>query len=352
MKEKKRLIVYFIVAYGITYLMGIFMWLGNRKGYDVSAFANAQMMYPAAGVALGLLFTNKGEKKLPKGFYFTILIVTAILMAVSLVSAFVPIPELEVQGASVSVYTLIAQYVFIFGTIAAWITIAVAGKEKRAEAGLSGTNWKKSFLIIGIFILIYLIRTVMSTLVSGFMDGCGAQYTFEWIQIFKDPVVWINVIALPINFFFVMIAFFGEEYGWRYYLQPVLQKKFGLRWGVILLGVVWGLWHIPMDLLYYTQTTGIQMIFAQQITCISLGIFFAYAYMKTNNIWVPVCLHFLNNNLIPIITATFSADVLENQVVNWSDLPLSLVLNGLCFGLFLLSDVFKKKGDCQIMAEE
>lgn len=71
--------------------------------------------------------------------------------------------------------------------------------------------------------------------------------------------------------------------------------------------------------------------------------FFAYAYMKTQNIWVPVCLHYLNNNLIPIISGTLSADVMENQNVSWRDLPVAVVLNGLCFGFFLLADVFKKK---------
>ncbi|WP_337955694.1 CPBP family glutamic-type intramembrane protease [Clostridium sp. AF02-29] len=49
---------------------------------------------------------------------------------------------------------------------------------------------------------------------------------------FQNPVMWINIVALPINYFFVFIAFFGEEYGWRYYLQPVLQKRFGLRAGM------------------------------------------------------------------------------------------------------------------------
>lgn len=225
----------------------------------------------------------------------------------------------------------------------ALVFLAVAGNEKRAAAGLTRQNWKSAVLIVLAFVGIYIVRTVVSVAVQGVSDGSGMQYVKEWAAMFKNPMMWLNIAALPINYFFVFIAFFGEEYGWRYYLQPVLQKRFGLRAGVIILGIVWGLWHIPDDLFYYTQTSGIQMIFAQQITCISLGIFFAYAYMKTQNIWVPVCLHYLNNNLIPIISGTFSADVLENQTVSWKDLPVALVLNGLCFGFFLLADVFKKK---------
>ena len=60
-------------------------------------------------------------------------------------------------------------------------------------------------------------------------DGSGMQYVKEWAAMFKNPMMWLNIAALPINYFFVFIAFFGEEYGWRYYLQPVLQKRFGLR---------------------------------------------------------------------------------------------------------------------------
>ena len=39
---------------------------------------------------------------------------------------------------------------------------------------------------------------------------------------------------------------FGEEYGWRSYFQPLLQKKFGIVKGVLLFGVLWELWHLPM----------------------------------------------------------------------------------------------------------
>ena len=340
---KTRLIIYVLMAYGLTCLMGILMWYGSTKGYDLTVFPTAQMMYPAAGVIIGLFLAHKGEKILPAGFFITVLATTGVLIVLALLSVFLPVNDLNIAGMTMSVYNLISQYILIIGSIVALVFLAVAGNEKRAAAGLTRQNWKSAVLIVLAFVGIYIVRTVVSVAVQGVSDGSGMQYVKEWAAMFKNPMMWLNIAALPINYFFVFIAFFGEEYGWRYYLQPVLQKRFGLRAGVIILGVVWGLWHIPDDLFYYTQTSGIQMIFAQQITCISLGIFFAYAYMKTQNIWVPVCLHYLNNNLIPIISGTFSADVLENQTVSWKDLPVALVLNGLCFGFFLLADVFKKK---------
>ena len=347
-KEKKKLMIYIVIAYGITYLMGVLMWYGYTKGYDLGVFGTAQMMYPAAGVMLALFVTNKGEKKLPKGFFIVTLVTTIACLVLSVLSVCSPCPDLELSGMTISVYDLISQYCLIIGSVVALICLAIAGKEKRKNAGLSWHSWKNTILVIVIFIAIYFARTIVSVMASGVMEGVGLQYFKEWLQIFENPNVWSSIVALPINAILVFLPFFGEEYGWRYYLQPVLQKKFGLRAGVIILGIVWGLWHAPLDFFFYTTTTGVQMLISQIITCVSLGIFFAYAYMKTQNIWSVVCLHFLNNNLIPIITGTLSADVIEDQVIAWSDIPVLFVLNGLCFGFFLLADVFKKKEDEQV----
>ncbi len=121
-----------------------------------------------------------------------------------------------------------------------------------------------------------------------------------------------------------------------------MQKRFGMRCGVLLLGVVWGLWHLPVDLFYYTQDSQLLMVLSQQVTCITLGIFFAYAYMKTNNIWVPVVLHFMNNNLVPIISNNYTSEVLENQTITRGEFLAGLVMNGLIFGVFLFARPFRK----------
>ena len=122
-----------------------------------------------------------------------------------------------------------------------------------------------------------------------------------------------------------------------------MQKRFGVRGGVLLLGVVWGIWHLPVDLFYYTQDSQLLMVLSQQITCITLGIFFAYAYMKTENIWVPVILHYLTNNLVPIVSGVYTASVFENQSLTWGELLMSFIVNGLIFGMFLFAKPFRRK---------
>ena len=162
--------------------------------------------------------------------------------------------------------------------------------------------------------------------------------------IMKNLQSWMYMGFMPVNFLLAYIAFFGEEYGWRYYLQPILQKKFGLRKGVVILGIVWGLWHLPLDFFYYVSPRdGLPMTVSQVITCVSLGIFMGFAYMKTENIWVPVIMHFLNNNLILVISGDMSVEVLSNQTVSWSDIPLALLVNGVLFGVFIFAKEYRKK---------
>lgn len=38
----------------------------------------------------------------------------------------------------------------------------------------------------------------------------------------------------------------GEEFGWRGYALPVLTAPLGWRWASLIVGAVWGLWHLPL----------------------------------------------------------------------------------------------------------
>ena len=103
-------------------------------------------------------------------------------------------------------------------------------------------------------------------------------------------------------------------------------------------------WHLPLDFFFYvTPDKGVIMTINQIITCVGIGIFMGYVYMKTENIWAPVIVHFLNNNLALVISGEFSADALMNQSVTWGDIPIALLTNGLLFGLFLFAKQYREK---------
>lgn len=344
--EKKQLLIFTAVAFGVPYLMGIAMGVNYYRGVDVSIFPNAQMYYPAAGAMLALLMTKKKEQKLPVKYYTCFLVLTGLMAVLSILS--VVLPDV-LMG-------MLCQLVIVFGSAVSWIFYLIEKKELRRQYYLGwgcpdeGADPKKRsadrtlpWLLIALFLCMYFLRIFASFLLEG---EPGA-----FVQMFAGPYVWISLLVLPFNFFLVYTAFFGEEYGWRGFLQPLLQKRFGLRGGVLILGVVWGLWHLPINVFYYSPQTWLQSILAQQLTCIGIGIFFGMTMLKTRNIWTVVVMHYLNNNLIAVLAGT--ADVISGQVISWLDILILLAANGVFYASFIASRAYRKGAEpMKIMGEE
>lgn len=322
-QEKKQIKIFALVAFGLPVLMGILMGIGFYRGIDVSSFPAAQMFYPAAGVMLALMLTRDKETLLPKKFYIGFLITTAVMMITSVISLFLP----DVN------WTIVSQYPLMLMTVICWILLFCDPKEVRAKYKLTFSGKKKggSWLCILLFLVLYIGRLFLNYLIAGDLTA--------FIAVFGNPFTYLAMISLSISFLLAFTAFFGEEYGWRYFFQPLLQKRFGLKGGVLILGVLWGLWHLPINIFYYSPDTWIISVVLQLINCISLAIFFGYGYMKTENAWVPVAMHFLNNNMIPVVTG--SVDI-SNQVYRWVDIPVMIAAN-ILFILFIFSKEYKKK---------
>lgn len=322
-EEKKQLKIFMIVNFGLTVLMGLVMRISYKMGNDVTAFASSQMMYPAAGVILALIFTVGKSRKLPMKFFVTYLVTAVLAILLTIGSVIVPS----------AVWYLAQNYVFIVGSVISWIMLLVEKKEIRDEFVLrfGGHDTGKSLLLMLLFLGLYILRLFL----AGLPDGSIG----ETAGIFVSPNTWITMIVLVFNFYLSFIVFFGEEYGWRYFLQPMLQKRFGLKGGVILLGVIWGLWHLPINVYYYSPDTWIYSVLIHQITCISFAAFFGYAYRKSGNIWVPVVIHYINNNMAAVLSG--STD-LGNQVYGWKEVLIILILNGILFMPFLFTKVYKE----------
>jgi membrane protease YdiL (CAAX protease family) len=339
-RDKKKLWIFIAIAYGVAYLMNLIMIIGFFKEYDLTLFVNAQMMYPACGVILGKLIFKKEGEKLPMVGYITVLVTTALSMLCSLGSIIIHIEPIDLRGvATLDIWSTIGTLPLLFGSLVAYVAFWVCGKEKRENAGLQRKNIVWSIILIAVFVALFFGRTILGAFLSDLFNHTNEG----WISV-KEGLISKNfvlsILVLPINFFFCFIAFFGEEYGWRYYLQPIMQDKMGKRLGVILLGVIWGFWHIGVDYMFYTTKYGTQALVSQIITCIVIAVFFGFAYMKTRNIWVVVIMHYLNNNLAAALGGGDQA--LQNQVIPWSTIPIH-ALSSIVFLLFIFAPIFNKK---------
>ena len=112
-------------------------------------------------------------------------------------------------------------------------------------------------------------------------------------------------MALIPNFFLSFLPFFGEEYGWRCYLTPALQNRLvrgAVRWPWVRCGLVAS---AAEPVLLQPGNNLLQSIASQFVVCVTLGVFSTFAYEKCGkNIWVPILLHYLNNNMILVWTGT------------------------------------------------
>ena len=332
--EKTKSTLFWSISFGGPVLLGILMGLVYRTGNSTGIFPATWMFLPAASVMIGQLVAKKKDPSLPKlpmGFIITFL-ATAVL---EVLCCFLPF---FMDGDTV---TTIGNIIFTIGSVVALILLCTEKKESREAYGLSLKNVKKGILIILLFVAIYLAMNIVPSVITNLVNGkpaidINANNIAEYIM----PIV--TFLSLPISVFLCFIPYFGEEYGWRYYLQPRLQKKFGKRIGVVILGIVWGLWHAPINMFFYSPETVVQGITIQVIACICLGLFFAWAYMKTGNIWVVTTIHFLNNNM----AACFTGSDGSGNEYTWANVAFMAALYAVCFVLpVIFSKVFSKDSD-------
>ncbi len=110
----------------------------------------------------------------------------------------------------------------------------------------------------------------------------------------------------------------GEEIGWRGFLQPRLVERFGLDGGIIAVGLIWGLWHLPVALSSHSLVDMplYEAFVHYPAFCVFLSYVLAYARQVSASIWGPAVTHAFNNGIAGtfILSATRSKPLTESTV--------------------------------------
>lgn len=104
----------------------------------------------------------------------------------------------------------------------------------------------------------------------------------------------LNFVLSHIIFLIIgSILSLGEEFGWRGYLQEKFLRRYGLNWGLIILGIIWGFWHFPLVLMGWTFPNHpvLGALLLMPISTIFFGIFEGWIYLRSRSIWMPALAH-------------------------------------------------------------
>jgi membrane protease YdiL (CAAX protease family) len=127
----------------------------------------------------------------------------------------------------------------------------------------------KSLLALGLPFLLITIAYFI-----GKLNGLEIKITND-----LTPLISIMIIG-------IILGSIGEEIGWRSFLQPTLEKNYSVLLASIIVGLIWGLWHIG----HYKN--GLFFMIGFLIFTISASIILAWVLRDTKfNIIISVLFH-------------------------------------------------------------
>lgn len=244
----RRVAVYLTMTFGVTWAM----WIG-------------------CGIATGAFVSGIGN--------------SPVMMAVTAAGMFVPL-------------------------VGALLTNLIVGKENRIDLALR-PHVKGN---VGSYLLAWFAPTVITAFGAAvfflvFPDlldvGAGyftsaAQPAVDAGQITADMVPMLLagqvVLAILPAPFINMIPAFGEEAGWRGMLFPSLCERFSQRASVLMVGIIWGLWHAPVTCMghnYGMDYPGFPFlgILSMVVFCTAMGSCLAWLRLRVGSVWPCALAH-------------------------------------------------------------
>ncbi len=286
------------------------------------------MFFPAFVAIVLRLFVYKDSsvyfrtyRGKPRWILYGFLLLTVVYSVVALVGVCV-------QGQS-AVFRGVGNLLLTLWTL---LVISVVGQSSKAElegAGLQlGDVDRGVKFILGVIVFFALQAGLNLLLGLGKFQGQVQQVYGIPISAGIQPLALIAAFGLAVTGIPLsgLALTFGEEYGWRGFLQDELSPM-GKRRTALIVGLIWGLWHFPIIL------SGVHT-YPSTILGLGLGLIFfglwgvvqSYAVYKTGSIWVAAFMHGVVNSVYAFML---------NYVVYPDDKVLSFGLG--VFGLVCLA---------------
>jgi membrane protease YdiL (CAAX protease family) len=184
------------------------------------------------------------------------------------------------------------QWLFLAGAFAPALGTIVVRRwithEGFADAGLRlhlRRTWPY-YLFAGLYPLLMLGGSLVLALAFGF-------------SIRMDVLA--DIVPSYMAYLVLFPPFWGEEFGWRSYLQIRLFSARPLL-AALATGVIWGVWHYPAVLAgYLSNEHGLLGVLLYGWYMIPFSIILGWLRLRTGSIWPPTLAHLANNAIGPLL---------------------------------------------------
>ena len=200
-----------------------------------------------------------------------------ILIAVLLTGLFFNLVDwirsaLSMTGPTTSLVGHLIDFFVVTGAI--FITRRLADKRSFASLGFNINKQTGLDLLVGIAIPFILFLAIYAV-----------EYSMGWLKF--DAFAWESetpsmVISRTLNYFvwFIFVAW-NEELVYRGYIMQSLASGLNLTLGILISSIYFGIEHLSNPNSNGMAVAGIFLI----------GLFFAYAYIRTGQLWLSIGLH-------------------------------------------------------------
>lgn len=291
------------LTFGLTWLLNLVIYVRGGLGTPgMVTILQLQMLLPAfSAIVLGLLFFpespiyHRRSAGPGRWFYYYFLFLTGIYALGALGVWLAP-----AQGTTTLVAATTPLVLSVLGLLLLVVLRVAAGREAMARVWLSWGNWRDWLLFALAIVGFYILQAVLN---AAFGLG-GAQLAPLPAPPGLSPRTVVilgavqSVLLAPI---LAIVIAFGEEYGWRGYLQSELFKIGRVR-GVLLLGVIWGAWHWPIILMGFNYPKHPLLgVVLMTLYTTGLAVVLGYAVLRSGSVLLAAYLHALNNQVVNFI---------------------------------------------------
>jgi len=195
-------------------------------------------------------------------------------------------------------YSTVVVIIGAFAPMMAAITLVVR------EEGWKGTRvflgQALDFRIKPVYLVLALALPVLIHAITHYLAlavGLDVAKTLIPTEIPVAPIV----LAIPTFILMLVIGGGQEEFGWRGYAQEPLQEKIGVVPASLVIGVIWGIWHLPLWFMT-GDLHGAYSFLAFVMMTTSISIVYAWLYNSSGKkLIIVMFFHAMNNTAAPLL---------------------------------------------------